>query len=123
MSVQMNQYLAYGYLLPYEESEKTLKTKYSEDQIEELFENYHDSAFDKEIVEINGCSLISDGMNGEYNFFGKILKKSDVYEPMETIVIPKVSGKIKKNVEEEFLKVFGTNFEIKPELILLTHYR
>jgi hypothetical protein len=123
MSVQVNQYLCYGYLLAYKESEKALEEKYSGDEIEDIFDKYHDSAFSKEVKEIDGCSLISDGMNGEYNFFGKVFKKSDNYEHIQTTEMPKVTTKIKKNIDEQLIKVFGTDFEAKPKVILLTHYR
>lgn len=123
MSVQMNQYLCYGYMLPYKESEKALEAKYTEDKIEEIFDEYHDSAFKKEIQEVNGCSLISDGMNGKYNFFGKIYQKSKVYEPLDTTTMPKVTAKVKKMIEEQMLELFGSDLNVKPAVVLLTHYR
>ncbi len=123
MSVQMNQYLVYGYMLPFKESEKGLKEKYSAEEIDDIFDKYHDSAFDKEILEVDGCSLISDGMSGEYNFFGKVFAKSKVYEAIETSAMPKVTPKIKKNVEEQLIKVFGDNFGVKPKIMILSHYR
>lgn len=123
MSVQVNQYLCYGYLLPYKESQEALEAKYSEDEIEEIFDKYHDSPFNKEIVKIDDCSLICDGASGEYNFFGKIFKKSENYLPMSTTFMPKVTSKIKTNVQEQVLKVFGKDCNVKPSVILLTHYR
>jgi hypothetical protein len=123
MSVQMNQYLAFGYYLDYKKSDKVLREKYSEDERDEIFDKYHDSAFKTEITEINGCSLISDGMNGKYNFFGKIFDKSTVYEPLDTQFMPKVTKKIKENLKKELIGIFGTDFDIVPEVIILTHYR
>lgn len=119
----MNQYLVYGFMLPFKESEKVLDEKYGESGKDELFDKYYDSAFDKKITEVDGCSLISDGMNGGYNFFGKIFQKSEVHEPLMTSEFPKVSSKIKKNVEAELLKVFGSTLDVKPKVFLLTHYR
>jgi hypothetical protein len=110
-------------MLPFKESEKALKVKYSEAEIEDIFDKYYDSAFDKKVMEFDGCSLISDGMNGEYNFFGKVFVKSKVYEAMETSSMPKVTPKIKKNVEEQLMKVFGNDFGIKPKIMIVTHYR
>jgi hypothetical protein len=123
MSVQMNQYLGYGYLLPYKDSRKVLEEKHSEDRMEAIFDKYHDSAFKKEMVEVDGCSMIVDGMNGKYIFFGKVFNKSEVHEPLDTTTMPKVSTKIKKSVEEQLTQIFGTNFNLKPGVILLTHYR
>jgi len=110
-------------MLPFNTSELALNQKYSMDEKDDLFDKYHDSAFDEKVVEINGCSIISDGMDGNYNFFGKIFKKSKNYEHIQTTKMPKVSSKVKKNVEGEIIKVFGTTLNVKPDFYLLTHYR
>lgn len=123
MSVQMNQYIGYGFLLDYKLAEKALEAKYSEDEIENIFDKYNDSAFTKELVEIDGCSLISDGMNSKYMFFGKLFKKSDNYEPLDTTAMPKVGAKIKKSVREKFLNLFGTDLNVQPSVVLFTLYR
>lgn len=125
MSVQMNQYLCYGYLLDYGKAREIMNVKHSEEVAEEILDKYFDSAFEKEIVEVDGCSLILDGMDGEYIFFGKIFYKSKVYEPLQTVSIPKVSSKIKKNIEDQLQKIFGEEVrnDNKPGVILLTHYR
>ena len=123
MSVQMNQYLGFGYLLDYKKAISVLEKKYSEDKIEELMDSYHDSAFKKEVVSIDGCSMIVDGMSAQYIFFGAVSEKSDVYEPLETVVIHKTKSKVKKLVVEKIQELFGTDFDLEPSTVLLTHYR
>lgn len=123
MGVQTNQYAGFGYWLDYKQAEAALEAKYDEDGIEEIFDKYHDSAYDQKIVEINGFSMISDGMNGEYFFFGKIDAKSEVYEPLHVAVAKVPSAKVKKALKEEIVNVFGTDFGIKPASIVFTHYR
>lgn len=119
----MNQYLSYGYLLPYDKARNALEKIHTEDGAEEIFDKYYDSAYDKKIIEIEGFSIIQDGMNGEYIFFGKIYKKSRVHEPLSTTTMPKVTAKVKKQLVEQCIKLFGDTFEVKSETILLTHYR
>lgn len=123
MSVQFNQYMVYGYMLPYKETKRKLEERLSEDEYENMMDVYHDSAYKQEIVEINGCSCIIDGMGGKYIFFGKIYAKSENYYPLNSMTFPKVTTKIKKAVEEEFKKVMNFDTEIKPQLQILTHYR
>lgn len=50
MSVQTNQYAGFGYWLDYKKAEAELEDKYDENQIEDIFDKYHDSAFDDKIV-------------------------------------------------------------------------
>lgn len=123
MGVQTNQYSGFGYWLDYKQAEAALEAKYDEDGIEEIFDKYHDSAYDQEIVEVNGFSMISDGMSGEYFFFGKIDAKSEVHEPLDVAVAKVPSAKVKKALKEEIVNVFGTDFGIKPGSIVFTHYR
>lgn len=123
MSVQTNQYAGFGYWLDYKQAEAALEAKYDTDQIEDIFDKYHDSAFDKKIVEINGFSMITDGMDGNYFFFGKIDAKSEVYEPLNVTIAKIPSTKVKKSLKEEIVNVFGTDFNMKPVSLVFTHYR
>ncbi len=125
MSVQINQYYGYGYYLPYKEARDLLIEKYGEDKYEEISDQYHDSAFKNDIVAINGCSMIEDGMNGKYCFFGKVFEKASNGEYLETIEIKKVKKHIKLLISYEFKKLFGDDaFEdFQPISILITRYR
>lgn len=123
MSVQMNQYFGFGYFLNYKEAIKALESKYSEEDIEEIMDKYHDSAFKREVVSIDGCSMIVDGMSGKYIFFGVIEEKSEVYEPLQSFTVKSPKRKVKLLIQEKIQEIFGTDFNMKPSQVLLTHYR
>ena len=123
MSVQCNTYVGFGYMLNYKIAQEFLKNKWGEDGREELMDKYHDNAFKSEIVEINGFSLIVDGMNGDYTFFGKLFAKSKTYEQLETMEVPKISAKLKKALDEEMLNIFGIDVGVAPKMMIIVHYR
>lgn len=123
MSIQVNQYVGYGYILPYKETEKILEKKYGEDNMEDLYDKYYDSAYDKKIVEINGFSMINDGMSGQYFFFGKIFVKTKTDEMVETMELPKLNTKVKKELLTEFQNVFGYAPPSAPNICIISHYR
>ena len=100
-----------------------MEAKYDETKIENLFDAYHDSAYDQKIAEVNGFSMIDDGMNGEYIFFGKIEQKSQCDCPLNLYKSVMPSSKIKKLLNEEIINLFGTDFGMKPTCIVFAHYR
>ncbi len=123
MSVQRNQYLGFGYMIDFKEAREHHIEKRGEQGYEELSDNYHDSAFDDKIVEVLGCSMIEDGMNGDYTFFGKIYAKSENYETINTTELPTVAERDRIITEHEFTRIFGTDYELEPKLYIITHYR
>ena len=62
-------------------------------------------------------------MDAKYIFFGKIEQKSECHEPLNVFVSTLPSAKVKKALAEEFIKLFGTDFSIKPATIVFAHYR
>ena len=123
MSVQCNQYVAYGYMLDFKEARQHLIDTMGEEGYEEFSDKYHDSAFKPDIVEVDGCSMIEDGMNGKYTFFGKIYAKSQNYEPLESMEVPKASTPDRIITKHEFTRIFGTGFKVEPKLHIIAHYR
>lgn len=123
MSVQCNQYLAYGYKIDFGTAREQLIEIYGEDGYTALSDKYHDSAFDDKIVEVYGCSMIEDGMNGKYTFFGKIYAKSSNYEHLETTEINSaVPERDRIITEHEFQRIFGYT-PGEPKFYIITHYR
>lgn len=126
MSVQCNQYLGYGYMLDFDEVREFFLRcgeDYWEDQMCDL---YHDSAFDDKIKEVYGCSMIIDGMNGDYVFFGKLYAKSKNYSAFDTMEIPTPSERDRIITEHEFGRVFegfAPSVEPTARLQLIAHYR
>lgn len=126
MSVQRNQYFCYGYMLDFKEARNHLVEILGEDGYTDLADKYYDNAFTPNITEVHGCSMIEDGMNGKYTFFGKIYAKSENYEVIETMEIPEVSLHDKIITDHEFRRVFeGFNPSVEPvaKFYVITHYR
>lgn len=123
MSVQRNQYLVYGYMLDFKEARAILIATLGEETYQEVSEQYSDNAFTPEIVEVHGCSMIEDGMGGDYTFFGKIYAKSENYEVLETTTFPEVSERDRIITEHEFERLFGKDRGYEPTTYLITHYR
>lgn len=123
MSVQCNQYIAYGYMIDFKAAREILIDIYGEEGYEDLADKYGDNAFKPDIVEVHGCSMIEDGMAGKYTFFGKIYAKSGNYEPLESMLIPEPTERDKIIVEHEFNRVFDNRIIDNPAVHLIAHYR
>lgn len=76
MSVQHNTYIIYGVILPWE-SLRDL----DDEGVYEAMEPYFDSAFKPEVNPRRGITIISDGMNGKYHAIGRVVRRTDVYQP------------------------------------------
>lgn len=123
MSTQVNQYMCFGYMLDFHKAMNHLTETLGDDGYAELVEEYYDSAFKEEWTEVNGCTLLEDGMGGEYTFFGRVFAKASDGNILQTMEIPKIMPKFKKNLEKEFQRIFNGKFDVKPKYILVTHYR
>jgi hypothetical protein len=123
MSVQRNQYVGFGFMIDFKEARQTLIDSLGEEGYEEFSDKYSDNAFNDEIVEVHGCSIIEDGMNGDYTFFGKIYAKSEDHSTIDTMELPAVSERDRIITEHEFTRIFGTDYELEPKLYIITHYR
>tara|TARA_R110002094_G_C4842409_1_gene206340 strand:+ start:380 stop:733 length:354 start_codon:yes stop_codon:yes gene_type:complete len=117
MSVQTNTYLMIGIKLPYD-------AKFSDDDEEDKFEDYYDSAFGG-IKHHNGLCMLLDGMSGDYVIIGKVLKKTESHRGFELGPISldeiDVDGSERKHVSS----LIKAQFDIdKPATILIvSHYR
>lgn len=122
MSVQMCQYAGFGYFLDYKPAMAALEALHTEDAIEEMFDKYHMSAFKTNIIEVNGFSMVVDGMSAKFIFFGKVHQKSEVYEPLQKVLLGNASKKLKDELKAEMMSVFGTDFGMKPNSFVFTLY-
>lgn len=123
MSVQRNQYLCYGYMLDFTQAKNHLEAVLGEDGYTDFSDKYYDSAFNDDIVQQHGCSMLEDGMGGKYTFFGKIYAKSSNYEVLETTEFTEPDDRTRIITEHEFRRIFGEDFDVEPRTYLLTHYR
>lgn len=112
MSVQKNQYLLYGIKLNYNE--------YSTDQYYDIFEKYMDSAFDSKKNK-NGLLCLFDGMCGDYIYIGRCLEKSQNYESLDNIELPKLEHIFMQEIKDRLKSEFG--FVDDLGLHLVTHSR
>ena len=117
MSVQTNNYVGFGAMVDYPEPYEVL----------DHFDDYLDSAYNTEIVEIDGISVIADGMGAEYVFFGKLFYKSQVYEDIDYFLNKKLEFHLTKQEKLDImLKVdimYPTSYDKKFEWVKFTHYR
>lgn len=112
MSTQMNHYIICGAQYSYQEWEEIADF--------EKCEPYTDSAFDV-IKHRNGLCVISDGMNGEYAFVGRVLAKSANQEGFEEPVEIIADADLVSDVREALQIEFGASPE-KIGIYAFTHY-
>lgn len=74
----------------------------------DVIEDYMDNTYSNEVTIHKGLTVISDGMNGEYLFIGKVLAKSvdDGIPPM--CPTPEGSGEIRKKIKDQFGIVYAS---------------
>ena len=71
----------------------------------ERFETYHDNPYKEHVGSHNGLTMITDGMNGEYIFFGFVMAKADQYSGLEVVDVEECVG-YKHEVEEAIYREF-----------------
>lgn len=126
MSVQVNNYIMYGYHLNYEDARAALLKNLGgdEEKLEELLDNYSHSAYNSNVVKINGCSIVDDPMDGKDFFFGKVYAKSIDGEYLNTRKIKKPKKEVREKIHQEFIRLFGNDFStVKPGMYLVVNYR
>ena len=109
MSTQINQYLIYGAKLDY--------VKYSMDA---RFEKFEDNAFDDK-MNPNGLHCLCDGMNGDYIYIGRCLKKSSNNEFLSDTEIVPFDPDLAEMTRLLIKSELGIEEDMK--LYLVTHYR
>jgi hypothetical protein len=114
VSVQVNTYVVLGVQMPY------IKDRYDE------FEPYMDSAF-KGIHHHNGLCILSDGMNGAYTILGRVLAKTENWQPFGEGVVDiralmppadEISA-----IEREIARLLKDGEDRQARIILVSHYR
>ena len=81
----------------------------------EKFDAYEDNGYRPEIKEHNGLTMVTDGMNGEYVFIGKVLKKALDHEGLEVTDCLAFSQRemnvLENLIRSEFWEEFGEEFK------------
>lgn len=120
---EQTHYVGYGISIL---DEKRIKEFFNQDSdiVEKLYDDYDDNAYQKEVTPTkSGLTLIVDGMNGKYIFFGKIIQKALFYEGLDFHIFEDLTESQKKEVIEESKRIF--NFEVfKSDIknIVFTHW-
>ncbi len=140
MSTAINQYIFYGLNLPYGILKKAFIKLYGEsgeDMYEKLRDQHSDNGYKKEVCEHMGLTIISDGMNGKYEFLGKVYEKetdghyisffsmrmnNEKLNEMTIDVLVGLWGEILQEVLQVDKDNLKKELEKKCELCLLTHY-
>ena len=119
MSIQRNRYIIIGCKYNYKE----FNEKYND--YEKYVSPYLDSSFDEKIIEHNGLSMIYDGMNGEYVYIGKIIKKTGEHEIIEYFCFEDCG--IWEEDKELMISIIKSEFSKLPdkpiETYLVSHFR
>ena len=113
MSVQLNTYIMWGVLLPFDE--------FSE---REDFEPYHDSAF-KGIHHHDGLCILSDGMNGKYMAIGHVLDKTSNFEGFDKPISLIGQPELDFDVFERIQKLIKRQLKMEEVCgwMVVSHYR
>lgn len=122
MSTAINQYILLGFRLDYNEAFGLLETKYGSSNCEDVREHYEDNGYKKEIKQMNGMTIISDGMDGEYFYFGIVKEKAREGEFVNSFEFGKPVATELKQIQTQAQELFGREFENKPTWHVLTHY-
>lgn len=80
MSVQHNTYVLYGVII--RDFAGLTKTHQEGEQAQDdLMEPYSDDAFKPDVNAKRGITILSDGMCGKYVAIGRVIAKTEVYQP------------------------------------------
>lgn len=125
MGVSREVFAIYGYKGDYFAFEREENLYYDDEEARSKFKNIIDIEYKRDIV--NELILISDGMSGDYSYFGILVFKSgdDRFDD-DTDVNFTVDDKYMKLLKRKLNKVvkeFEINTEgLTPELHVFTHY-
>ena len=121
MGSTVNQYLMLGIRLGYDEADQLMKAQHGE-QASDVQEKYEDNGYEEGIGHFEGVSLIADGMNGEYMFFGIIKKKTRADDWLENVSIERPKPKDVRLVQEKAKALFGLDAVASPGWHVITHW-
>jgi hypothetical protein len=113
MSTQLNHYVLFGQRFAFDELETLIP---SENQ-----EPYFDSAFEG-VHHRDGLCIVSDGMNCEYAFVGRVLAKTNDHEGLEEPVEVALTQPLIEEVAGAITKLLGVS-EPRLGTFVVSHYR
>lgn len=115
-------YVGYGISLSEQQVDDFFKQ--DSDIVEKIYDDYDDNPYKEEVTKTkSGLTIVVDGMNAKYIFFGKIVQKALDYDGLDFCVFEEIDEKDKEEVVEEASKVFDfiiTKSDVKN--IVFTHW-
>lgn len=120
MSVHEQLVIMYGVDIGYDKYEEVQGNDWESENYK-FFEKFDDKFRD---CKIDGISIVSDGMSGEYCIIGKIIYLSPRYDPIEDFGILEIRD-IPTGVENEIRDFIKDNFgieKIEIKKLVFMHY-
>jgi hypothetical protein len=115
-------YIGYGISLSQQQVNDFFKQ--DSDIVEKIYDDYDDNPYKEEVTKTkSGLTIVVDGMNGKYIFFGKIVQKALDYDGLDFTVFEEIDEKNKEEVVKEASKIFDfivTKSDVKN--IVFTHW-
>ena len=121
MGSTVNQYLILGVRLGFDEAQRLIEAKHGEGA-EDARDKYDDNGYQKELGQFEGMTFISDGLSGEYAFFGIVKQKAQADDWLNTISIERMKPKEVRLVQEKAKALFGDEFVCAPGWHVVTHW-
>ena len=110
-----------GISLGYNKANRLMQAQHGE-QANDVQEKYEDNGYEKCIGHFEGMTLIADGMNGAYMFFGIVKKKTQADEWLGSVSIERPKPKEVRLVQEKAKALFGLDFMASPGWHFITHW-
>lgn len=115
-------YIGYGISLSQQQVNDFFKQ--DSDIVEKIYDDYDDNPYKEEVTKTkNGLTIVVDGMNGKYIFFGKIIQKALDHDGLDFTVFEEIDEKDKEEIVKEASKIFDfivTKSDVKN--IVFTHW-
>lgn len=115
-------YIGYGISLSQQQVDDFFKQ--DSDVVEKIYDDYDDNPYKEKVTKTkSGLTIVVDGMNGKYIFFGKIIQKALDHDGLDFCVFEEIDEKDKEEVVEEASKIFNfvlTKSDVKN--IVFTHW-
>ncbi len=91
----------------------------------DITDKYDDNSYESDITACNGLTMVRDGMNGEYVFFGEVIAKniecSDGFDPINVDEFIKEEDRVERWIKDE-MKTLGIKLPFKVSVYIFTHW-
>ena len=122
MGVERTHYIMLGVKFPFNiiDHDNLLDDGYYE-----KYEVYEDNGYEEEITEHCGLTMVSDGMNGEYIFIGKVIQKKldhEGFKPTDCLQFSQNEMKLLEHLIKSKFEEEAKDMDIKVSVWVFTHW-